>query len=105
MTLWNIIRDFFVEHVFGGINSANRYFNGVVGAFIRSDNNTAQVGSITNVFVPISARGSSYEYVAMDIGDWLSTTATIATLIIILVVIACFIRWIFKVCSNSLLLR
>lgn len=105
MTLWNIIRDFFVEHVFGGINSANRYFNGVVGAFIRGDNNTAQVGSITNVFVPITARGAGYEYVAIDIGDWLSTTATIATLIIILVVIACFIRWIFKVCSNSILLK
>lgn len=105
MTLWNIIRDFFVEHVFGGINSAQRYFNGTLGAFVRSDNNAVQVGSITNVFVPISARGNGVEYIAMNVGDWLSTTATIATLIIILVVIACFIRWIFKVCSNSLLLR
>lgn len=105
MTLWNIIRDFFVQYVFGGIDSSQHYFNGTLGAFMRGDNNNVQVASITNVYVPISARGNGYEYVAMNFGDWLSTTATVITLVTILVVIAFFIRWIFKVCSNSILLK
>ena len=96
--LFDIIRDFFVEHVFGGYKSSGGavYCKLGSGRFLGTPSN-----SVYSIDLPIDIGNSN----ALCLGDWLSTTATIITLVGIVVCAFLFIRWIFKVCSNSILLR
>lgn len=104
--LFTIIRDFFVEHVFGGITSTGRDVNvGYIGRLFTGSNWVT--GSGNNFGVPINASydnvGGGIQYIHLM--DWLSTTATIISMIIILVLICLFIRWIFRVLSGALTMR
>lgn len=106
--LFTIIRDFFVQHVWGGTDSHFEVFNSFIGSLV-NDTYEFDKGYLSQFYVPVGknivdAVGNKTNCY-MAIGDWLSTTSTIITLVVILVCIAFFIRWIFKVCSNAILLR
>ena len=106
MALYNLIRDFFVEQVWGGTLS-NGYARGtgVVGKCLLSSGST-QMAKLNDTYIASNLyHNPNGELLYINLGDWLSTTSTIITLVIILVVISIFIRWIFKVVSNSILLR
>lgn len=106
--LFDIIRDFFVQHVWGGIDSNGDYFYARLGSFISGLNFETYIDlDGTNYYVPIGGIDGADDYYVQGIAfsDWLSTTSTIITLVLILICIAFFIRWIFKVCSNAILLR
>ena len=101
--LFEVIRDFFVQHVFGGKTSGGSTFGGIIG--VSSVNGTQDFWmSNTASYVPC-LKDINGNDMLLTLGDWLSTTATIITLVGIVVCAFLFIRWIFKVCSNSILLR
>lgn len=106
--LFTIIRDFFVQHVWGGYDSQFQPYSPFIGQFFNQDFNLDQPG-IAEIYVPVgknlvSSLGDEVD-MYISLGDWLSTTSTIITMVVILVCIAFFIRWLFKVVSNSILLR
>lgn len=95
--LWDLIRDFFVRHIFGGITSEGAYFTCCWGLFanddfIYSESNSFpmfKIGQVINFSDDII-----YNYVSC--GDWLSTTATIITITIIVVLCCLFVYKIIK---------
>lgn len=81
MTLWNIIRDFFIQYIFGGTASTGVAYNdNIIGGEINT-NNYAILNDIT-------------------LGNWLSTTATIIVLIGICLSIWHFVRWLFRLTAG-----
>lgn len=103
--LFTIIRDFFVKHVWGGISSDGITTSGRIGRFVALDG-ASKTATGNDFFIPIKGLyydGSELGYI--NFCDWLSTTSAIITMVLILICIAFFIRWIFKVCSNAILLR
>lgn len=105
--LFDIIRDFFVLHVWGGRLANGTAVNTWIGNGVAKDGTSVFGVNCNSIAVPIKAWSinNSKEIAYITIGDWLSTTSTIITMVVILVCIAFFIRWIFKVCSNAILLR
>lgn len=108
MTLWNIIRDFFVQYVFGGYNSnGDIFYDNFLGNVYMFDaegnslsatpENTAE-GLMVYLKNTYCATGGSMstELVYMSIGDWLSTTATIITLVGLFIAITLLIISLFK---------
>lgn len=95
--LWDLIRDFFVQHVFGGCNSDGTYYNATLGNLVNSDDDWA--GSVTELrykvgqfLLPDKTVIPTY----MSLGDWLSTTATIISITIIVVLCCLFVYKIIK---------
>ena len=83
MSLWDLIRDFFVQHVFGGTTyDGFSYDFNIGGGLFTSD-------------LLFTINGGQNE-VYLSIGDWLSTTATIISITIIVVLCAMFIYKIVK---------
>lgn len=101
MTLWNIIRDFFVEYIFGGKTSNGQQFYSLVG----QNFNTTSVRNNGVFFNTGFVYGGGVEAVYISMGDWLSTTATIITLIGICILLWLFVRWLFRLTSNLITLR
>lgn len=106
-TLWNIIRDFFVRFVFGGSDSLGVNYNGfVIGRGVDDTLNYYVLD--TNTYY-LSFNGfndfneSSVNYFAM--GDWLSTTATIITLVALFIGITMLTIKLFKFVSNAISMR
>lgn len=81
MTLWNIIRDFFIQYIFGGTASNGVPYNENIIAGEINTNNYAILNDIT-------------------LGNWLSTTATIIVLIGICLAIWHFVRWLFRLTAG-----
>ena len=111
MTLWNIIRDFFVQYIFGGTDSLNVGYSSFVGyLFTASGNAGNQLPNYDNAttdlfFVNIGnqAISNDLEYqgiMYMSIGDWLSTTFTIITLIAICFFLFLVVRWLFRLTAG-----
>lgn len=88
MSLWNLIRDFFVENIFGGTASSGTNYYFKVNAY----NTTGQL----QVFEDLSGN------VHLSLGDWLSDTFTIITLILLVIFLYIFVKWIFKLFSGLL---
>lgn len=110
MTLWNIIRDFFVEFIFGGYNSEGIDFNNnVFGHFFYSENGRLNDFGIANSPIikmdNLVNEDTGLNTTYLMLGDWLSTTATIITLIGICILLWCFVRWLFRLTSNLITLR
>lgn len=82
--LWDLIRDFFVQHIFGGTTKNGTNFAGFV-AFITNN------GNLTTY----SFRLPLGDY-SIGLGDWLSTTATIISITIIVVLCCLFVYKIIK---------
>lgn len=116
MLLWNIIRDFFVQYVFGGCLSnqggyVESMFLGDTYVFQSSDVEVAG-GPITTLglYLPFNNFQDDFNVgivensvLYMSMGDWLSTTATIIVLVglfigITLLIISLF-KWIVRVVS------
>lgn len=99
MMLWDLIRDFYVMYIFGGYSSDLVNYHGYLGHFYDSSSDYLLEDNYTNA-VYFNFKGySSVEGVYFDyysLGDYLSTIATIITLIVILLV--CF--HIIKKCFN-----
>lgn len=105
MNLFTIIRDWYVQYVWGGcLSSGNQVNTGYFGRVIYGS--TEERIPFSALFVKVDGYFTGKgEFQYMHIGDWLSTTSTIITMIVMLICFAYFIRWIFKVSSNMLLLR
>lgn len=107
MMLWDIIRDFYVEYIFGGVNSSGIPYICNYGDILCYENGVLDDDIIltsTERLWTISTNPDGYSYV-MSSGDWLSTTFTIITLILFVFFLYVFLRWLFKVVSGLILLR
>lgn len=112
MLLWDIIRDWFVQYVFGGYTSTGYDYFGIVGkAYFATDDNplsysdimSTQYGwfGVPNVWVDDA--GTSHNAMAyIGMGDWLSTTATIITLVALCLFLFLAVKWVFNVFRNTL---
>lgn len=97
--LWDLIREFFVVHVFGGtLQSDNgiQYYNGAIGQLTNgSPNGDANYynANLTNVMMPLKVFSSDGEEILnyISLGDWLSTSATIISITIIVVLCCMFV--------------
>lgn len=109
MTLWNLIRDFFVQFVFGGTTSYGHSFSGCfLGIFSTNDLYYQSINTDT-FFVPFNITHLNAEFDTLidyiSFGDWLSTTATIITLIGLFIAITMFIIKLVKWISNTIAMR
>jgi hypothetical protein len=85
--LWDLIRDFFVTHIFGGYDSVGNTYGGVVGFFDGDLWYSNELGTnAQNVFADDNISGQFY------LGDYLSTIATIISITIIVVLCCLFIK-------------
>lgn len=87
MTLWNIIRDWFVVNIWGGFDSAQVY---------HSDN------IVGEVFDTTSYKVLEYDGDTLSLADWLSTTSTIIVLVILCIIFGLMVRWLFRLTSGLL---
>lgn len=95
MTLWNIIRDFFVEFIFGGtLSTGEAVSDNFFGRFLVPTGNNYTMDTSTNT--TWFNVGSHY----INFGDWASTLATIVFMILVLVLFYCIARWLFRVASG-----
>lgn len=110
MTLWNLIRDFFVQHIFGGFSSNGDWYTQNVLGFINNshvdsyavDTGEYQFLKISDMMI-YSGEDSVInipQYISL--GDWLSTTFTIITLVLLVIFLYIFVKWIFKLFSGLL---
>lgn len=97
MSLWDLIRDFFVQHVFGGLLSNGVQVGGYVGTLIYGDYYYSEAFT-TDYYVSLGGyfQGNDAEVLAISLGDWLSTTATIISITIIVVLCCLFVYKIVK---------
>lgn len=107
MMLWDIIRDFFVKYIFGGLASDSYTYSPLLGNFYTISSDGTYMMSAEGVYV-----GDYYvhvpgfenlngpfppDYLAyISLGDYLSTTATIIVLTLICVAIGMAVVWLFK---------
>lgn len=88
MAIWNMIRDFLVQYIFGGVTSNGDTFTGVVGDNLDTSNVSFEIGNNT-----------------INMGDWLSTTTTIIILCIFVIILFLLLKWLFKTISGLILLK
>lgn len=105
MMLWDLIRDFFVQFIFGGYSSSGDYFGGLLGHIFISGNitNTDMDAYSSDVLTPIGnvlIEGELPDVGWLSIGDWLSTTATIIILCLLIFVFIKITIWLFKQGAN-----
>lgn len=103
--MWAIIRDFYVEYIFGGTLS-NGYLRGTgtIGSLLAGSNRSQ--AKINETYIPLAltkADGTTYSYI--NFGDWLSTTATIITLVVMVFLLFLLVRWVYKICAGLFTLR
>lgn len=84
MSLWDLVRDFFVAHVFGGYSSEGVLYDFVIDENSFTSDYLFEIGNST---------GASH---SIAMGDWLSTTATIISITIIVVLCCMFVYKIVK---------
>lgn len=87
--LWDLIRDFFVQHVFGGsLSDGETFFDHFLGVDLNS-------GGIVTLGYQVGLDDDLHP-VYLTLGDWLSTTATIISITIIVVLCCLFVYKIIK---------
>lgn len=100
--LFTLIRDWFVQFIWGGWTSTNTYYQAPIGRIYATGGNNifnADLNSIKaldvgfdNRFLPVTAY--------MGLGDWLSTISTIIVLIGLVVFFYFIIRYLFRLTSG-----
>lgn len=106
MALWNMIRDFIVQYIFGGNTSTGQRFSGFFGAVHIEGSSSTSTLNNTEVLVPVDMYKWSGEHIdAVGVGDWLSTTTTIIVLAIFVVILFLLLKWLFKTISGLILLK
>lgn len=98
MLLWDIIRDWFVQYIFGGTTSTNEFYYGTLG-YINTDGNGDFSILNNELYLPINGYNdsTSEKINYLNFSDWLSTTSTIIVLIMICVFFFICVRYLFKV--------
>lgn len=104
--LWDIIRDFIVEHLTGGVTSSGNFYYCTLAntdIFVNGVYDSTEPLDSSTPFINLEGVGNiSYGF---GLGDWLATTIT-AVIIVLLVVFAVWlVRWIFKAVSSAFLLK
>ena len=100
MLLFDIIRDWFVQYIWGGVLSdGETTFSCCIG-MLNNDSINPDVAFTDSTYISIGhgINGSSdsfYDYIAL--GDWLSTTSTIIVLVLMCVFLFLCVRYLFKV--------
>ena len=95
--LWDIIRDFYVQYIFGGTTSIGDMYYGTFGSAYMLNN--GEIDEYINI-----VGGDLYWHIGkspiydvyISAGDWLSTTVTIITLVALLIGISCLMISLFK---------
>ena len=108
MSIWNIIRDWFVQYIFGGFNSNMDFYDmGVIGNLANKDGSNFFIGSIGDTYVPVKLfnEGSGAEICYITLGDWLSTTATLIVIIAVCFGLFMLVRYFFRMFSGLLTLK
>ena len=101
--LWDVVRDFFVMYIFGGFTSTHDFYGGTIGSICMVDAGPEYYNGTTgDVFLPLKTFNSDFEMVGdyITIGDWLSTTATIISLVIIVYLCCMLIKQIYNICAH-----
>ena len=99
MTLWDLIRDFFVMHVFGGTTSQDVSYYTTWGAYLEDYSGVGyyeyayKVGSWAHIDEGVI---TGYEPTYITGADWLATTATIISISIIVILCCLFVYKIIK---------
>lgn len=83
--LWDLIRDFFVQHVFGGYDSEGNAFSTFIGK-LKDVDGAEDLSWAESIWFTIDSNGNQ-----LALGDWLSTTATAISITIIVVLCCLFI--------------
>lgn len=106
MLIWDYIRDFLVQHIFGGVDSTNHFYQCTIGN-MTSHSGSYFIGNTATTYVPINLFTDDLEETVdfISIGDWLSTTTTIIIMCLIVVLFAMLVRWVFKTVVSAFLLR
>lgn len=106
--LWDIIRDFIVEHITGGVSSNGDVFSGTIGSLMWSRSGAyVDDGLVTTSsawLFNIGSDGDGLTYY-IGLGDWLATTLTIIAMCLIVAFAIWLVRWVFKAVSSAFLLR
>ena len=101
MLIWDIIRDWFVQFIFGGIDSNGDVFSGIVGSQYVSEPGIGQLPGFEGYE---AIYGEEFYFnignYQISIADWLSTTATIITLVAMVVFFYLIIRYLFRLTSG-----
>lgn len=92
--LWDAIRDFFVQHIFGGYSSNDVLYSTLLGRTYDFEAEEAY-DSYLNDFA-FTFNDSYGAKLSLGLADWLSTTATIITITIIVILCALFVYKIIK---------
>lgn len=106
MVLWDIFRDFFVQYIFGGIDSTGEIYSGVIGSqWIEGGTITGPNGQeivIDGFDEPFYSTDLLFTIgnKTISLSDWLSTTATIICLIVLVLVLFWFCRYMFRLTSG-----
>ena len=92
--LWDVIRDFFVQYVFGGLDSSDNAYSVTLG-----DLGGGETFNEELCFrIGLGSNGSVQRLI--NISDWLSTTATIISLVIIVYLCCMLIKQIYNICAH-----
>lgn len=115
MMLWDIIRDWFVTYVFGGFDSNLEPHSAFLGIGFDKSNQGDLIATYSDTLFPAGVDPNSEGYIAnffdngdgvylqgLTFGDWLSTTATIITLIALCLFLFLAVKWVFNVFRNTL---
>lgn len=105
MTLWNIIRDWFVEYVWGGVLSNGIHVNSnIIGNITAYENGTVDDTFLASTseggFVILHMVGYSEKGGFISLGDWLSTTSTIIVLVLMCAFLFLVVRYLFRLTSG-----
>lgn len=106
--IWDYIRDFLVQYIFGGYDSNGVGYGALLG---RLDNteygeyyiNTTDYLVLNNQFV--SDGGEVTGGFSMSLGDWLSTTATIIIMCLAVFLMIMLVRWVWRLVTSAFLLK
>lgn len=100
--IWDFIRDFFVQFIFGGYTSDGMSYSGM---FCYNLIDGDEYGTFdTHALTMVDSDGTNVA-ITIGWGDWLSTTATIICMCLIVFLLICLVRWIFRVVSSAFLLK
>lgn len=105
MTLWNIIRDWFVINIFGGYASSGVYYTqNIIGqnmTYADGQYDDSYISFTNDIYLNIGSKvGDSDIWLSM--ADWLSTTATIIVLCAMCFFLFLVVRWLFRLTSGLL---
>ena len=104
--LWDIIRDWFVQYIFGGITSTGEVYSGYIGLVARNTFDYEYAG--TGYFMlPINGLEANTDLLThyISMGDWLSTTSTIILLVLMCIFLFLCVRYLFRLTSGLLMGR